>query len=447
MRSRIFTILLLLVTEITSAQQTIKKKKIQLSLTPAVGTNGIQPGSFSNSFSINLTSGYSASSSLFEFGTISNLNTDYASGIQLSGLTNLIGANSFGGISKKDKDLKIKNGFISYLHGVQISGLGNLVVDEAYGFQLTGIVNMVDGYMIGSQFSGVSNIVTKYTFGIQAAGLFNVSKSSITGVQISSLSNYTEGGLFGLQIGLLNQSFETLGKNSPPHSESSGFQIGAFNFTKKMNGFQVGLINFARISQGTQIGLINIYRRGKTPETKDGTAIGLINVGEVQYVSAYTNEIFGLNLEIATGTRKNGRVKQDKRTVHISNSIIYSDHSYQKDIWGIGYGLKKMFCNRSSLPGAAESRYIAVGLDFQHLSFKRGEITKDLSLLSRFKLEAGKRITLKSFGFNWFGGLTFNGYCGNHDNTFTPEFLNFSSHIGDTKTTFWLGYSIGIILH
>lgn len=433
--------------EITIAQSTIQRRFFQLSVVPALGTNGTQPGNFNNVVSINLTSGYSAASSFFELATVSNLNTNYGSGIQLSGLANLVGANSFGGMSKREKDIKIKNGFASYFHGLQVSGLTNIVIDEVHGAQITGGANIVRGLMIGAQLSGIANVVSKYTFGVQAAGLFNVSATSIDGVQIASLSNFTEGGLYGVQIGLLNQAGETLGKNSPPHSEKTGVQIGMFNLTKNMNGFQIGLINFARTSQGTQIGLVNIYRRGKLPETKDGTAIGLINIGGLEYISVYSNEVFGLNYEVATGTRKNGRVKLDNKTIHIANSIIFSHLSYKNDVWGIGYGLKKMFCNRSALPGAAESKFIGVGMDFQHINFRTGEITKDLSLLSRIKLEAGKRITRKSFGLNWHGAITYNAYFGNQDNTFVPDFLKFTSNFGDTPVTFWLGYSLGIILH
>lgn len=438
---------LILNAKIAVAQPSIQKRFFQFSVTPALGTNGLQPGSFSNVISVNLTSGYSAASSFLELATISNLNTNYGSGVQLSGLANLIGANSFGGMSKKEKDIKIKNGFVSYFHGLQVSGVTNLVIDEVQGAQITGGVNLVKGLVIGIQFSGVSNIVSKYTFGIQAAGFFNVSKASINGVQIAGLSNFTEGGLYGLQLGLLNQSGETLGKNSPPHSERSGAQIGLVNYTKEMRGFQIGLINFAKTSQGTQIGLINIYRRGKLPETRDGTAIGLINIGGVEYISVYANEIFGLNYEIATGTRKNGRVKLDKSTVHIVNSLIYSHSSYRNEIWGMGYGLKKMFCNRSALPGQAESKFVGIGMDFQHINFSSREITKDLSLLFRVKIEVGRRITRKSFGFNWHGALTFNSYIGNQSNSFAPDFLKFSSQLGDTPVTFWLGYSLGIILH
>jgi len=428
-------------------QPTIRQRVFQFSFTPGFGTNGIQPGSFSNAISLNATSGYSASNSLLELALISNLNTENTKGLQIAGLINLTGGNAFGGLSKKDRELKIKNGYRSYLHGLQISGMSNVVLDEVYGAQISCGLNLVKGSMIGAQFSILSNVVYSYSFGVQASGLFNVSATSIDGVQIAGLHNYTSGTLSGVQVSLINQVGQTEGKNSLDKSQPTGVQLGILNLAKSMNGFQIGIVNISKVSQGTQIGLVNFYKNGKQPGTRNGTAIGLLNIGDIETISIYTNEIFGTNYEISTGTRKNGRVNLDKNTVHITNSLIYSDHSLRGHSWGVGYGLKKMFCNRSALPGVAESKFVSVGADFQHISTKPGEFTKNLSLLSRIKLEAGKRITSKSYGFNWFGSITFNCYLGNPNDFMAPNILKFNAQIANNPATFWVGYSVGLILH
>jgi hypothetical protein len=198
----LFILILFLNTNFLFAQKDviIKKRLFQLSIVPGLGTNGMQPGSFANYFSFNLTSGYSASTLFFEVSPISNLNTNKTRGLQIAGLVNLTGANAFGGLSKRDKELKLKNGFSSFLSGAQISSLANIVVDDAFGAQFTGGINLVKGALIGFQVSAISNIVYKYSFGVQASGLFNVSVSSIDGLQISTLSNYTQGGYMDFNL-------------------------------------------------------------------------------------------------------------------------------------------------------------------------------------------------------------------------------------------------------
>lgn len=425
----------------------IKQKIFQLSVAPGFGTNGTQPGSFSNYFSINLSSGYSASTLLFEMGTISNLNTDFTKGLQIAGLINLTGGNAFGGMSKKEKDKKIKSGFTSYLSGGQISGLTNIVLGDSYGTQFTGGVNLVKGALVGVQFSGFANIVYKYSFGVQLSGLFNVSETSLNGVQVSAISNYTKGEMAGVQLALLNQSGYIEGRNSPDNSQPSGVQIGLLNFAKKMNGFQFGIINFAKESQGTQIGLINFYKGGKQTETKDGTSIGLLNFGSLNYITVYTNEIFGLNYEISTGTRKNARVKLDRRNVYISNAIIYSHNSFSGTNWGIGYGLNKMFFNRSILPGMTESKFVSYGLDVQHISSERGEISKNLNLLTRIKFLAGKRVAPKLFGVNWYASVSMNAFWSDEANSIKPNFLSSSKKAGNINLEYWPGFSFGVLFH
>lgn len=425
----------------------IAQRTFQFSISPGMGTNGTQPGSFSNYFSINLSSGYSASALLFEIGTISNLNTDYTKGLQIAGITNLTGGNTLVGLSKKEKVEKIKSGLTSYLSGGQISGLANVVLGDTYGAQFTGGINLVRGALIGIQLSAFSNIVYKYSFGIQVSGLFNVSVASMDGVQISGISNYTNGEMSGLQLGLLNQAGDIKGINSYDNTQPTGVQIGLFNFANRMNGFQIGLVNFARQSQGTQFGLLNFYKGGKQTETKDGTAIGLLNFGDLDYISVYANEIFALNYEISTGTRKNARIKLDNRNIYMTNAIIYSHGSFNGTDWGIGYGLKKLFFKRSELPGMTESKFIGYGLDVQHISLDKGEISKNLSLLTRLKFMVGKRVAPKLFGVNWYASIGLNAFLSDNESSIAPSALSSSTELKNINLEYWPGFSFGLIFH
>lgn len=425
----------------------IKDKIFQASLTPALGTNGFHPGSFNNFVSINLSSGYSASTLLFEFGVISNLNVNRTNGLQIAGVANITGGNAFGGLTKKESEAKIKSGFSPYVSGAQFSGLTNSVLGDAFGTQFTGGINFNKGALIGLQVSGIANIVYKYSFGVQLSGLFNISEVSFNGVQISGFSNYTNGELEGVQLGLLNQAGDIEGKNSLNNPQPTGFQIGLINFSKKMNGFQFGLINFAKRSQGTQIGLVNFYRGGKETGTRDGTAIGLINLGELTYVSVYANELFALNYEISTGTRKNSRIKLDKRNVYVTNALIFSHSSFSDKKWGLGYGIKKMFFNRSEIPGQTESKFIGYGIDVEHINEEKGRITKNLNLITRLKIVAGTRIIPKLFGVNCFAALSFNTFLTDRKNSLKPNFLSSSTKLKNMNLEYWPGLSVGLLFH
>lgn len=424
-----------------------KVKPLQISLAPSLGTNGLQPGSYSNRISFNLTSGYSAKNLLFEYATISNLNTSGTRGLQIAGLANITGGNALGGLSKKEVDQKMKSGFNSHLAGAQISGLTNIVVDEVFGFQLTGGVNLGKNAMFGTQIAGISNIVYKFSFGVQLAGLWNVSVESMDGVQVAGLANTTEGGLFGWQIGAYNHAGSTEGVNSFENKNPWGVQIGLFNFAGRMNGFQIGLINRAKQSQGTQIGLINFYRRGKVVNTKDGTAIGLLNFGDMNYGAVYSSDLFALNYEIATGNRKNGRVKLDGKNVYWVNSLVYSTTPFHQGAWAMGYGMKKMFFSRSDLPGMSEFRFLSYGMDFSHVSFEPGSLTKSLSLLSRAKVEIGTRLAPKLYGIYVFGGFTYNCYWTDGQQSLAPLFLKSVSEKDNYRFEFWPGFTFGVMIH
>ncbi|MCX8490654.1 MAG: hypothetical protein ORN54_06260 [Cyclobacteriaceae bacterium] len=430
------------------AQQNIKQeKRFQFSLVPALGTNGLQPGSFTNYISINITSGYSAKNLVFEMGGISNLNTSGTRGLQFAGIANITGANAFSGLSKKEKDQKLKTGFNSHLFGAQFSGVTNIVIDEIFGAQITGGFNLGKNALIGFQAAGVANFVYKYTLGVQIGGLWNVSVASMDGLQLSGLMNYTAGGLYGMQLGLINRAGYTEGKNSFENKNPWGLQLGLINIADRMNGFQFGLINISKQSQGTQIGLVNIYRRGKVIGTKDGTAIGLVNIGDVGYTAIYANELFALNYEIATGNRKNGRVKLDSKNTYLENALIYSHSAFDKGSWAIGYGLKKMFFSRSDLPGMTEFRFLSYGIDLQHINFSPGEFTKALSLLLRLKLEIGSRLSPKLNSVYLYGAISYNAYLTDTGNKLAPEFLTTGVYSDNQIFELWPGLSVGILLH
>lgn len=426
-------------------------RPFQFSIAPGLGTNGLQPGSYSNYFSFNLTSGYSKATLLFEVSAFSNLNTDETRALQIAGIVNITGGNAFVSLTDKEKDQKIRTGFEANLTGMQISGLTNIVVNNVFGSQITGGFNVVQGALMGFQLAGISNVVRKYSFGLQLAGLWNSSVQSMDGTQIAALMNYTSGELHGVQISAFNKTKYIEGKQSMGESKATALQFGLINSAKRMNGFQIGLINYASRSQGTQIGLINIYRGGKDVGTKDGTAIGLINAGDVGHVAVYTDELFYTNYEIATGNMKNRRIQNASSNRYILNSLIFSNSSNgfksgQKS-WALGYGLKRYVYNRSVTPGMGEFRFLSYGVEALHINHDAKSITRELSLLMRPKISFGSRLNPKLQNIYLFAALTYNFYWTKSDDGISPSFLESNTQLGGKLLEMWPGISFGIHIH
>jgi hypothetical protein len=426
-------------------------KRFQFSIAPGLGTNGLQPGGYSNYFSINLTSGYSKATLLFEVSAFSNLNTDETRALQIAGLVNITGANAFASMTDKEKDQKIRTGFEANLTGMQMSGLTNVVVNNVFGSQITGGFNVAQGALMGFQLAGISNVVKKYSFGLQLAGLWNSSVQSMDGTQIAGLMNYTSGELHGVQVSAFNRAKYIEGKHSTGSSRATALQLGLINSAKRMNGFQIGLINYASRSQGTQIGLINIYRGGKDVGTKDGTAIGLINAGDVGHVSVYTDELFYTNYEIATGNMKNRRIQNASSNRYILNSLIFSNSSNgfkpgQKS-WALGYGIKRYVYNRSVTPGMGEFRFLSYGVEVLHINHEAKAITRELSLLMRPKVSFGSRLNPKLHNIYLFGALTYNFFYTKSDNGISPSFLESNTQVRGKLLEMWPGISFGIHIH
>nr|AIA16320.1 hypothetical protein [uncultured bacterium] len=333
--------------------------------------------------------------------------------MQLAGIANVTGGNAFIRMLPKEIEKKKREGFEANLSGAQFSGLANIVLNNVFGWQATGGVNVSKGALHGFQLSGISNTVYRWTFGVQMAGMYNISRESMDGVQVSSLFNITEGGLFGAQISLVNRAGFINGINSFDSDDPTALQFGLLNIAKNMDGFQVGVVNIAGPMKGTQIGLINIYKHGQDPQTRNGTAIGLFNVGAAGYFASYATDVFPINFEIASGTVKNSRIKSDPYSKQIQNGLIYSNAGWltNSNRWALGYGLKKFYLNRSLAPGYNHLRFAALGVDFLHINHHQGKITKELSLLTRPTVMAGSRFHPKNKRYYFFAAASYNFYA------------------------------------
>ena len=163
-------------------------RTFQFSIFPGISTNGISSGSYYNSFSLNLFGGLSAGNRILEIGLLTNNNMKTTTGIQIAGLANIVGTNSFLNLSlSEERTLINSEDFEVNRKGIQVAGLLNYVLNNASGIQLTAGLNVVGNNFRGVQIAGFGNSSGENTVGLQLAGIYNVSKESVGGFQISAL--------------------------------------------------------------------------------------------------------------------------------------------------------------------------------------------------------------------------------------------------------------------
>ena len=431
-------------------------KKFQLSLFPGISSNGIYSARFYNKFSINLISGLSAGNEWFEIGGISNLNTVGSTGIQIAGLANVVGTNSFVNLTLAEERALKKDGFTSDFHGIQFSGVLNYARNNANGIRITGGLNMNNGAAEGFQLAGLGNMVGQTMYGAQISGLYNIAIKGISGAQISLLFNHTRFELAGLQIGAINKSSIMRGKHSQPSTKARSVQIGLLNMSKKTGGTQIGLINIGKEVRGYQIGLINIFSPVAPKEYGPyNTPIGLLNFGtKGSHVRVTSNETFLMEAEITTGSCYNcsktmlGMPLTHKFKKMNQNAIILGMMAGDSEKWGVGYGFRRVLYNKAGMVRnkAAEaagqsnnSKMLSMG--YSLIKLNQGQRwNKRLDFINRAHVEVGKLFRKTAF-------IIVGGSLNFHVTKTTPikEGVQFLRHDeGKYKFRFWPGYTFGL---
>ena len=121
------------------------------------------------------------------------------------------------------------------------------------GAEIGSILNYNKGEVKGFQLSGVSNINTGYAEGFLLSGVSNICKDSSAGVFISGVLNYAQKNSKGFQLATSNIAA----------SEFKGFQLGVFNYAKKLKGVQLGVFNYLKDGEGSlPIGIFSIVKNG-----------------------------------------------------------------------------------------------------------------------------------------------------------------------------------------
>ena len=429
----------------------------QLSFFPGVSTNGLSSAMYYNKFSINLTSGISAGNHYFELGVISNTHTRSSGGIQLAGLANIVGSNSYVNFTLGEQNQLIRDGDVSDLAGIQFSGLFNYVRNNVKGFQFTGGFNLNNGNASVIQFGGLGNYVGQSFGGIQVAGLFNNVNYGARGFQFSGLFNRAKFEMDGLQLSLVNLVGRLSGANSTQSTSRRGMQIGLVNLAKSNDGVQLGLFNKTKGFRGVQIGLINFYKpspyQGEQGKGKYGVPIGLINIGGLSHMRFNTDGLFLINSELATGNCRNctwteSQMPIDKRfQVHNVNALIFGYNPQENPTyqWTAGYGFQQMLYIKSSMSKSDfnNKRYfISYGLRGQHLNRSK-KFDGAIRLLTKAHTELGYRLT-KGGGLYLFGGVNMNWLL-NDDPLLDPPGIDLvSGTIGKREYRLWAGYVVGI---
>jgi hypothetical protein len=424
-------------------------RDFQVSLVPGVNSNGLNSAQYFNKISLNLLAGLSAGNRILEVGVISNASTFRVTGIQIAGIANVVGTNSF--LVEPDEKLRSRDEekFTAKFHGLQFAGVINYVNESATGLQFSGMINATRKEVKGMQLSGIGNTAGGPTNGVQLAGLYNLSGETMSGVQVSLLLNVTHEFFSGTQLGLINKAKETGGKNTLPYTKARGLQLGLINLNRKMNGLQVGLINLGGAARGVQFGLINFYKQMPSKENvKQGIPIGLLNfTSRGPDARVYNTEMFPLSVEYSTGQCRNCSAAESqmpfegKNQVYYHNSLIVGSNPF-RSLWAFGYGFERMLFNKKTMmkSSANKTRVIAYGIKFRYLY--NSNVNNRFDLLSSVNFDYGKRLGRVYV----FGSVTINHFL-YKDSSFEglPSWASTIKSSERNSQAFWPGYGVGLL--
>lgn len=438
-----------------------REKGVQLSLVPGISTNGIHSAWYFNKFSLNLFSGISAGSKHFALAGVSNASLFTSTGIQIAGISNVVGTNSFINLRLGEEREAIKEELNKPLfHGIQLAGVVNLVRNNVYGFQFAGGVNLSYGALIGLQIAGLGNVAFRELLGVQLAGLYNVASQSVAGMQVALVANITRGPLAGSQIGIFNSNAGMPGKRTNPPTRTRSLQVGLVNVSKNMAGLQVGLINVAKEMSGTQIGILNFLSTAPVKSaSQNGLPLALLNFGSKGHFTRFSyNDQFAFNIERSTGNCANCSDTKHELPLHDryqkfnQNSLIisYNPGSRRESFghWAFGWRYERlmyikhtMFPRRHGPQNGAH--FLSWGAGVQHINWSEA-VSPELSLVTSIQGSYGRRFNLLGSRY-WYITARLNSHF-YQDPGFAWEapLLLLQDNGNTLKYMIWLGYSIGI---
>ena len=232
---------------------------LAFSIVPQISPVEYEPNEVPH-LSFNLLAGYYAKLDGFELGGLANLETEEVYGVQLAGLTNVVGGKVKGfqaaaGLNLGRTDLK----------GLQVALGANIVGGNVEGFQAAYGFNLAGSNLDGIQISGAANIADGYVEGAQGSYGFNIARGDLKGLQVARGANVAGGsvrgfqGAFGLNLGSDIYGLQLSALNIA-RGRVGGTQIGVINIARSMTGFQLGVVNISGSNTGTSIGLFSFAK-------------------------------------------------------------------------------------------------------------------------------------------------------------------------------------------
>jgi len=465
----------------------IERRPFQLSLIPTVSTNGPIAGSVVNQVSINILGGYARGVEGVEIGGGFNLLSEDMTGLQVSGLANLVGGHTrgvqfSGGINHSMRSLEglqlaglsntvwdtlsgwqvagginvVKRG----MSGTQVSGLGNVALGDLDGEQISGGINITHGAVNKAQVAGVINYARSVKGGQVAAGM-NIALDSVGGGQVGFVANYAgnvsggqvafganvvpghvSGGQVGFVLnyaGAVSGGQVSFGANIVPGTVDAGqvgfvlnyagnitggqFSFGANIVPGTVQGGQVGALNFGRRVHGGQVGFLNLS------DSLTGGAVGLLTISLKGYhrFDVLTGDVMPLSLQIRTGTRV------------FHNILGYSPAVTPDERWGFLYGFgfeprfgKGVFVNMdvTGEQVVEQRKWVDAWNVLGRISISPG-----LRFADRLFVSAG--IVLNVLASDWRDAET-----GVHLSALPPSSPANEEVSGDTRITAWMGWKV-----
>ena len=247
-------------------------------------------------------------------------------------------------VAQEKDSLKTRKGQVTFAFPVGSNGKSSLNYSNNVSFnilyglnggingaEIGSLFNYNDGIVDGFQLAGLSNINRKYSRGVIISGITNICEDSSSGFLTSGLLNYTAGNSRGFQLSTFNIT----------NKEFSGFQLGMFNYAKKLKGIQFGVINIIKENdKGIPIGLFSIVKNGNYEIELTGSEVlsninykmgieKLYTVFKVGYSAYKNNPVYSLGLGL--GSKISINEKQNLNIDISTNNLMY-DAKWKEDL-------------------------------------------------------------------------------------------------------------------
>jgi hypothetical protein len=243
-------------------------------------------------------------------------------------------------VAQGNDGLKTRKVQVTFAYPIGSSGTSSLEYSNNFSFNiLYGLNGGVNGVEIGSvlnynkgevkgfQLSGVSNINTGYSGGFLLSGVSNICMDSTSGLFISGVLNYSKQNAKGFQLATANIDTH----------EFTGFQLGVFNYARKLKGVQLGVINF--LNDGTEslpVGIFSIVKNGHFEFELTGGEVIYSNLNykmgverfytiyKAGYSSFKSNPVYSFGLGFGGNISISGK---QKISIDLSaNQIVYNNN-------------------------------------------------------------------------------------------------------------------------